>query len=87
MSKFNSFPELVRKFLQDKEDDTLLGLGSTARKFGNETKYWLTGFSCSMLTSLTVAGVMGDLSWPYYLGVAATASHLSWQVCILVKSW
>ncbi|CAG7727305.1 unnamed protein product [Allacma fusca] len=65
---------------QDVEDDALLGLGSTARKFGDKTKYWLTGFSTSMVGSLTAAGIFADASWPFYAGVAATATHLAWQL-------
>lgn len=65
---------------QDLEDDAVLGLGSTARKFGDDTKIWLSGFSFIMISSLTAVGVLGDLSWPYYAGIAATASHLAWQV-------
>ncbi|CAL8096043.1 unnamed protein product [Orchesella dallaii] len=65
---------------QDLKDDTLLGLGSTARRFGENTKLWLTGFSGLMMTSLATAGVYADLSWPYYLGLCGVSAHLLWQV-------
>ncbi|ODN05928.1 4-hydroxybenzoate polyprenyltransferase, mitochondrial [Orchesella cincta] len=65
---------------QDLKDDTLLGLGSTARRFGDNTKLWLTSFSGLMVTSLAVAGVSAELSWPYYLGLCGVSAHLFWQI-------
>jgi len=65
---------------QDREEDTILGLGSTAKKFGENTKYWLSSFSVTMLSSLTAVGWMQGLHWPYFLGLTATATHLAWQI-------
>jgi 4-hydroxybenzoate polyprenyltransferase len=67
---------------QDLNDDTALGLGSTARRFGENTKLWLSGFSFVMATSLLSCGILSSLQWPYYLGVAGVVSHLAWQVFI-----
>uniref|UniRef100_A0AC35TZP2 4-hydroxybenzoate polyprenyltransferase, mitochondrial n=1 Tax=Rhabditophanes sp. KR3021 TaxID=114890 RepID=A0AC35TZP2_9BILA len=66
--------------LQDKDDDILIGVKSTALKFGEQTKQWLTGFSLLTVSGLTTAGIMANQTWPYYLAVAGTASHLAWQV-------
>lgn len=65
---------------QDISDDILLGIKSTAIKFKEHTKYWLTGFSAIMTSGLTIGGIMVDQTWPYYSAVALVASHLVWQI-------
>lgn len=65
---------------QDREDDTLLGLGSTARRFGDNTKNWLSGFSCLTIGALTTCGILENMLWPFYAGVASVATHFAWQV-------
>lgn len=65
---------------QDKEDDVLVGVKSTALKFGAATKTWLTGFygltACLLALTIYAAG----LAWPAYLGVMAAAAHFAWQI-------
>ena len=58
---------LLISFTQDKDDDVLIGVKSTALLFGDQTKPWLTGFSVVMLSSLVLAGMNSDQAWPYYL--------------------
>lgn len=53
---------------------------STALRFGESTKYWLTLFSGITTASLTVCGMAAGMSWPFYVGVIAGAAQLSWQV-------
>lgn len=65
---------------QDKDDDVLIGVKSTALLFGDQTKPWLTGFSVVMLSSLVLAGMNSDQAWPYYLGLGCVSSHLAWQI-------
>lgn len=71
---------LLISFTQDKDDDVLIGVKSTALLFGDQTKPWLTGFSVVMLSSLALAGMNSDQTWPYYLGLGSVASHLAWQI-------
>lgn len=80
--KLTFFQHAFDLLQQDIKDDTLLGLGSTARRFGDNTKLWLTGFSCLMMSNLAMTGVLADLAWPYYLGLGGVAAHLMWQVRI-----
>ena len=68
---------------QDKYDDVLVGVKSTALKFGANTKYWLRGFSSTMISSLTVAGMMCDQTLPYYLSIGAIGAHLVHQIATL----
>ncbi|WP_169544535.1 4-hydroxybenzoate octaprenyltransferase [Sneathiella aquimaris] len=65
---------------QDKEDDILIGVKSTALKFGNQTTDWLFGFYLITLLSLTLCGWLNDLSVLFYIGIAGAGAHLLWQI-------
>ena len=65
---------------QDKKDDVKIGLKSTAITFGENTKPILHGFTAVFGAGLATTGMMTDMAWPYYLGVAASSAHLVWQV-------
>lgn len=68
---------------QDRLDDLIVGVKSTALKFGKDTKKWLTGFGCLMTSSLLTTGLVCDLAWPYYASTLIAASHVAHQVrCI-----
>uniref|UniRef100_A0AC34GMQ0 Para-hydroxybenzoate--polyprenyltransferase n=1 Tax=Panagrolaimus sp. ES5 TaxID=591445 RepID=A0AC34GMQ0_9BILA len=68
---------------QDKEDDIKIGVKSTALRFGDQTKPWLTAFSVGMISNLTIAGIVTNQTWPFFLAVAATSCHLGWQIATL----
>ncbi|KAM8968955.1 4-hydroxybenzoate polyprenyltransferase, mitochondrial [Sarcophilus harrisii] len=68
---------------QDKKDDALIGLKSTALRFKEDTKQWLSGFSAVMLSGLTLAGLNCDQTIPYYAAVAAIGAHLTHQIYTL----
>lgn len=65
---------------QDKIDDVAAGIKSTALRFGDNTKIWLSGFSTVMLSSLVAAGISCDQTWPYYTSLAMVAGHLVQQI-------
>lgn len=56
-------------FFQDRADDLILGMKSTAIKFGDSTKYWLSGFATTMLSCLALTGYINEQTIPYYLGI------------------
>lgn len=64
---------------QDKEDDALVGVKSSALKLGGATRPWLFGFYVVTIALLAAAGWLAGLAWPYYAGVAAGAAQLAWQ--------
>lgn len=66
--------------LKDKDDDRLIGVKSTALKFGENTKTWLSMFSTLTVASLTACGINAGLSWPYFAGVSLGAAHFVWQL-------
>jgi 4-hydroxybenzoate polyprenyltransferase len=68
---------------QDKEDDALVGLKSTALKFGPRTKPWLSLFYGAALVLLLAAGALAGAGWPFFLGMALASAHLVWQVTTL----
>lgn len=69
---------------QDREDDALIGVRSTARLFGTGTHGWLTGFLilATALAALAVvtAGLTGAALGVALAGVAGFAGHLVWQL-------
>lgn len=68
---------------QDKYDDVLVGVKSTALKFGTDTKYWLSGFTATTLSSLILSGIMCDQTIPYYISIGAIGTHLIHQIITL----
>jgi 4-hydroxybenzoate polyprenyltransferase len=65
---------------QDKEDDAMIGLKSTALKFGAQTRPWLWGFYGVTVALLAAAGYAAGLNWLYFACLAAGAVQLTWQV-------
>jgi len=69
---------------QDKEDDALIGVKSTARLFGVATPRWLAGFGLAavVLAALAVlaAGLTGFALAAAGAGVAGFTAHLLWQL-------
>ncbi len=64
---------------QDKEDDILIGIKSTALKFGASTRPWLMGFYGCAAALIAAAGLLAELGWPFYLALGLGALHLLWQ--------
>ncbi|XP_018601990.2 4-hydroxybenzoate polyprenyltransferase, mitochondrial [Scleropages formosus] len=65
---------------QDKVDDILVGVRSTALRFQEWTKPWLSTFSVAMLAGLTLTGINAQQTLPYYVAVSAVAVHLAHQI-------
>ncbi len=68
---------------QDKEDDALLGLKSTALKFGESTKSWLSLFFGLALALLALCGWLLATGMVYWLGLTAATAHGIWQITTL----
>lgn len=65
---------------QDREDDLLLGLKSTAIALGNKTRFILSLFFLSMILFLIAGGIKADLKWPYHLAIMLVFLHALWQL-------
>ena len=68
--------------VQDRNDDVLAGVKSTAVRLGDSTKIWLSGFSAVMAAGLTTTGFMCHQTWPYYAGVSLMSASLAHQVSL-----
>ena len=65
---------------QDREDDALAGLKSTALLFGERTKPMLAAFFAAAVVLIGIAGFGVGARIAFALGLAAFAAHLAWQV-------
>jgi 4-hydroxybenzoate polyprenyltransferase len=64
---------------QDKEDDALLGLKSSAIRLGPGTRAALWIFYGLAALGFAWAGHAAGLAWPFWLGFAVAVAQLAWQ--------
>ena len=65
---------------QDKDDDELIGVKSTARLFGAESHRWILRFYAASFTLILAAGFTEHAGWPFAFVMLAAGAHLLWQV-------
>ncbi|HET7850600.1 MAG TPA: 4-hydroxybenzoate octaprenyltransferase [Pseudolabrys sp.] len=65
---------------QDREDDALIGIKSTALLFGERTRPMLALFYTTAVVLIGAAGFMAGGELIFALGMIAFAAHLAWQV-------
>ena len=65
---------------QDREDDLLIGIKSTALLFGDNTRSMLASFYAGAVVLIGAAGLMAGGGLIFVLGLIAFAAHLTWQV-------
>jgi 4-hydroxybenzoate polyprenyltransferase len=68
---------------QDREDDALVGIRSTALRFGEKTRPFLAACYAATLALLLLAGWLGGLSWPYVPALLLPAALLARQVATI----
>lgn len=68
---------------QDKDDDALIGVRSTARLFGDKTKLWLVILYGMTLLFLTFSFLLANASMVVYLGVLIASILFIWQIKVL----
>jgi 4-hydroxybenzoate polyprenyltransferase len=68
---------------QDREDDALIGIKSTALLFGARTKPMLAGFYGAAVVLIGLAGWSAGAGLVFAIGLAAFAAHLARQVARL----
>ena len=69
--------------LQDKEDDALIGVRSTALLFGNHAKQWISGLFGLTLGLLLIAFVLAGVPLIGYAGLAIAAVLFGYQILVL----
>jgi 4-hydroxybenzoate polyprenyltransferase len=65
---------------QDREDDALIGIKSTARLFGERTRPALAGFYALAVVLLALALAAAGAGALGFIGLALFGIHLAWQV-------
>ena len=68
---------------QDAEDDALIGIKSTALLFGARTRPALMVFYAMAVALIGGALWLAAARWPAWIGLAAFAAHLAWQIARL----
>lgn len=68
---------------QDREDDALIGIGSTALRWGERTRPFLAACYAGMLTLLALAGWQAGVSTWFYPALLLPAALLARQVLTL----
>jgi 4-hydroxybenzoate polyprenyltransferase len=64
---------------QDREDDALIGVKSTALRLGRQTQAWLFVFYGLTLGLMGLSGYLAALAWPFYFFLALAGLHFLWQ--------
>ena len=65
---------------QDKEDDALIGVKSTALLLGDRSKEWILGFYAVAFTLVLASGFIDHAGWPFAFVMLAAGGHFLWQV-------
>jgi 4-hydroxybenzoate polyprenyltransferase len=65
---------------QDKDDDELIGVKSTARLFGADSRKWILRFYAVGFTLILAAGFTEHAGWPFAFVMLGAGAHLLWQV-------
>src|SRR5437868_7271720 len=68
---------------QDKEDDILIGIKSTALKFGSASIYWIAAFFAGALILIDGAVWLAGGGILSHIGIAGAGLHAAWQTARL----
>ena len=68
---------------QDREDDALVGVRSTARLFATRTRPFLEACYAAAVVLLALAGWWAGLGWGFFAVLPVPAALLAWQVMTL----
>lgn len=65
---------------QDKEDDLMVGVKSSAIRLGQNSKFWIGLFYGAAIGLMAAAGIVANLGPLFFIGLAAGAVHLLRQI-------
>ncbi len=68
---------------QDKVDDALIGIRSSARRLGEATPQALWLFYAVTVLLLALAGWQAELGWAFYAALLPVVGHFVWQITTL----
>ncbi|MFC3226476.1 4-hydroxybenzoate octaprenyltransferase [Marinibaculum pumilum] len=73
---------------QDKQDDALIGVKSSARRLGGATRPFLWAVYAMTIVLVALSGWLAGLAWPLYLALVLPAAHMAWQtVRVDIDDW
>lgn len=65
---------------QDKEDDIMAGIKSTALKFGKNSKIWVGGFYALSMASILGAHIIAGNTYTTSIFILMPILHFTWQI-------
>ncbi len=65
---------------QDRDDDMLVGIKSTALRLGENSRIWIGGFYLLATLLFAAAGGLAGAGALYFAGCALVAVHFAWQI-------
>jgi 4-hydroxybenzoate polyprenyltransferase len=65
---------------QDREDDALIGVGSSARRLNLLTKPWLYGFYSATFLLILISGLLAGLGIAFAIALLVAGIHMIWQL-------
>ncbi len=65
---------------QDKQDDLIIGVKSSALRLGDNTRPWLAIFYATAIVLVGLSGWLIQLNWPFYAALVLALIQASWQV-------
>jgi 4-hydroxybenzoate polyprenyltransferase len=68
---------------QDSRDDAVIGLRSTALRFGQDTGLWLAGLYGAAVALWLAASLMASAGWPVWMALAGVGLQMVWQIATL----
>ncbi|MCB1472822.1 MAG: 4-hydroxybenzoate octaprenyltransferase [Rhodobiaceae bacterium] len=68
---------------QDRRDDAIIGVKSTARLFAQHSRAGIAAFYIVAVTLWAGAFWLAGVRWPGFAGLALASAHLAWQVATL----
>jgi len=68
---------------QDREDDALIGMKSTALRFGRSTQTWLSAFYGLAWSAIFLSGLAAGAGPVFVAGMGLAGAQLAWQVATL----
>jgi len=71
--------------LQDREDDALIGVRSTARLFGAQWRAWTSAFYIAAMALWSVAGVLAGARYATMIALGVIGAFLIWPMLQSVK--
>ena len=66
----------------DVQDDLRLGVRSTAMRFAQNGKAWISGFYTATIALWVYGGAAIGMGWAYFAVIAVIAGHFVWQMSV-----